>query len=99
MQYSSFTSIIGMKDVSTVIISVILVLVQLACVLFFAIFLHRSSEEQIDARGKTIKSLYKSLDHTSKLRLFYASVFYIVRTVVVIIIVTKPSFGVQAAFL
>jgi hypothetical protein len=83
-----------MKEVSTVVVSSSLALFQIGMVCFFAVFLHRSSEEKLRKLKKSVNNMYKSIDFTSKIRVFYASVFYIVRTAVVLIIVTKPSFGI-----
>jgi hypothetical protein len=43
--------------------------------------------------------LYIALDLTSKIKLFYSTFFYFVRTTIVVIIVTKINFGVQVALI
>ena len=43
--------------------------------------------------------MYKSLDKTSKLKKFNATLFYLTRTAVVAIIVAKIDFGVQVALI
>ncbi len=72
---------------------------QFSVVTFFAITLHKLNAQKLIKLKKSIQNLYIALDLTSKIKLFYSTFFYFVRTTIVVIIVTKINFGVQVALI